>query len=111
MTDSTYVYPQDTVTIKASYFAASVGDAVPAGQPETVEIILNGDAVPADLDDRFSLIEALVNTLFHGGDQDLTADVVVDPDPGEPAYDSGGDLPPGLTAVTNNTGAAEAVTQ
>lgn len=61
---STYVYPQDKVRIAASYRAGSVGAHVPAGQPETIEITLNDESVPADSAERIAFLAALIDALF-----------------------------------------------
>lgn len=58
-------YPQTKLRITANYPAG------PAGLPETVDIELNDDAVPADAAERTAFITHLVTALF----RNLPADV------------------------------------
>ena len=66
------LYPQAKLRIQAAYHQGSVGDAVPAGQPETVDIEINepygqgGEAI--------AFITALVDSLFRvpGRQYDIT---------------------------------------
>lgn len=84
MTDSTsttYPYPQDKVSITATYRSAQVGGVVLAYQPETVQIDLNDDVIPADPVERLAFLKELIDSLFR--DTMLAGpDVVVDPDMG-----------------------------
>ena len=65
---NTYVHPQlpqDKVRISASYRTATDTVAVAvAGMPETVEIELNDDVVPADPAERIAFLTSLVDSLF-----------------------------------------------
>lgn len=56
-------YPQTKLRICATYHAGTDGEAVPAGQPETVEIELN-DAVPDEPFELRAFICQLVSSLF-----------------------------------------------
>jgi len=59
-------YQRDKVRITASYTPAKAGDDPVPGQPETVEIELNEDAVPADDAERVVFLTALIDSLFRG---------------------------------------------
>lgn len=49
--------------ISAGYHAGQAGDAIPAGQPETVEITLN-EGLPADPAHLAAFITTLLDSLF-----------------------------------------------
>lgn len=83
MTESStgFGYVPDKVSITATYPPPAADCAGQSGQPETVTIELNDDAVPADAAERLVLIASLVDSLFR--DPRQGADVVVDPDPAD----------------------------
>lgn len=90
MTDTTtYPYPQDKVTITATYRPPKTDGPVLVYHPETVQIELNDDVVPADPAERLAFLTELINSLFR---DELFAhpDLVVDPDMGVPACTGAG---------------------
>jgi hypothetical protein len=58
--------PLDKVRITASYPTVHAGDVTLPGHPETVEIELNDDAVPAGSAERVAFIQSLIDSLFRG---------------------------------------------
>lgn len=63
---STLTYPPDKVRITVTYHAGKAGEHIPAGQPETVEILLNDDVVPAGTAERIAFLTSLLDSLFRG---------------------------------------------
>jgi hypothetical protein len=59
-----YVPPDKTIRIVATYAPGRIGDVVPEGRPETVEIELTGKAIPEIEVDELSFIGTLVDSLF-----------------------------------------------
>jgi hypothetical protein len=76
--------------ISATYRAGQVGDVVAAGQPETVEIELNDDAVPSGSPDLAAFVAHLVSTLFRLAPQETVADVTIDDSFSDPARATAG---------------------
>lgn len=68
---NTYTVPSDRLRITATYRAGTVGDVVPEGQPESVEIIYNNPigATPAE---GAAFIATLIDSLMRVGDGVVT---------------------------------------
>jgi hypothetical protein len=73
MTETPTTYPPDTVRIVASYPGAQVGDVFLPGHPDSVDIVLNGDAVPANPAERTVFLTALLDALFRSEARDPEA--------------------------------------
>ncbi len=59
-----YQYPQPRLRIQATYRAASVGEVVPAGQPESVDIEINEPYGQGR--DAVAFLAGLLDSLFWG---------------------------------------------
>lgn len=68
---TTYNVPSDRLRITATYGAGKVGDVVPEGQPESVEIIYN-DPIGSTPAEAAAFISTLISALARIGDDVVT---------------------------------------